>query len=667
MNLRLSKKLERESRKDASFKEYVNSKVLTEARDEVVKSVKKKHNDSVVISRWNYVVPFILVFMVLIAVTTSLFNLQIAQGAVLYKRSINNKLEIINIPANRGVIFDRTGKKIAENIPSINITLDIREFRENGVINYEEVGEVISVVEDILPDKFKSPSISERVFSTLDAMNATERALAKYIVLARGVDNQTAIQVKSQSDKIKGVVVDDASQRHYSGGLSLSHILGYTGDVYAEELEKLSYVEFDDVIGKSGVEKIYDKELFGIDGKRAREVDGYGNIVSDSEVTLKDPVSGSSLYLSVDGKAQNKMYEILAKAVKDYSATAGVGILQDVNTGEVIVLGSYPSFDNNSFIGGISVKEYNKLLNDKRTPLNNRPIAAQIPPGSTFKTLIAASALDAGVINRNTVYVSRPGYTFSNGARFQEYRDKVYGALTVVDALSVSSNIFFCETIRNWDMNKLVPYLERFGIGKYTYIDIPGEGAGLLPSPENKIRLATSSSPWLDPVWYPEGDSCNSVIGQGITTVTPIQMANWVGSIANGGTLNRPHVGVKLIDANGEERTLNHEPLGEKIISANALSIVREGMWSSVNGPRRVIFPLTDAKVEVAAKTGTAEFGRLNSKGIYEHTHAWVTGFFPYEKPKYSFVILLEDGGESYNAATVAREFIDWWVEYSSK
>ncbi len=130
----------------------------------------------------------------------------------------------------------------------------------------------------------------------------------------------------------------------------------------------------------------------------------------------------------------------------------------------------------------------------------NRAIAAQMPPGSTFKTVVATAGLDAKVITKNTTYISRSGYTFSNGAPFREYHGASYGSLNVIDALTVSSNIFFCEMIRDWDMNKLVPYLEKFGIGKYTNIDIPGEAAGRLPSPENKIKLAKSSSPWLEPI-----------------------------------------------------------------------------------------------------------------------------------------------------------------------
>jgi len=667
LNIKLSKQLESETRNGGSFAKYFDGINKKEFAKKAISSIKKKRREIVTISRWNYVVPFIIFAGLFLTIFSSLFNLQVVKGKELYERSVNNKLEVTNIPANRGVIFDRNGNKIAENIPSINITIDLREYKKDDGIDYNLLRGTLERVDKILPEKYKKQSSTEKVFTALDKMNETEKVLARTFVLAHGVDNETAIQVKSKYDELKGITVDNASQRYYSGGLSLAHILGYTGDVYAEDLEKLDYVDFDDVIGKSGVEKVYDKELFGLDGKKAVEVDGLGNVVADNDVIISEPKSGQSLYLSIDKNAQNQMYKILEKGSKTYKATGAAGILEDVNTGEIIVMTSYPGYDNNKFIGGISAKEYSRLLNDKRAPLNNRPIAAQIPPGSTFKTIIAAASLDAGAIDRSTVYVSRANYTFSNGARFQEYQDHVYGPLTVVDALSVSSNLFFCEVIRNWDMNELVPYLEKFGIGQYTYIDVPGEGSGTLPSPANKIKLANSTNPWLDPIWYPEGDSCNSVIGQGITTVTPIQMVNWISAIANGGTLNTPHVAKRLVSPDGSESDVQSEPLRKNIISSSALKIVREGMWASVNGPRRVVFPLTDAKVEVAGKTGTAEFGKVNSKGIYEHTHAWVTGFFPYDKPKYAFTIFMEDGGESYNAAKLAREFIDWWVGYGKK
>lgn len=212
-------------------------------------------------------------------------------------------------------------------------------------------------------------------------------------------------------------------------------------------------------------------------------------------------------------------------------------------------------------------------------------------------------------------------------------------------------------------MNKLVPYLEKFGIGENTGIDIPGEAPGRLPSPENKVKLAKTTNPWLEPVWYPEGDSCNSVIGQGITLVTPIQMANWMAAIANDGTLHTPHVAKKFVDEKNQEYILEYSPKATNIVSKEALKITKTGMWETVNGSRGIVGSLSTTGTTVAAKTGTAEFGKVNEKGIYEHTHAWAGGFFPFDKPKYSFSVFLEDGGMSTNASNVMRNMITWMVQ----
>ena len=235
-----------------------------------------------------------------------------------------------------------------------------------------------------------------------------------------------------------------------------------------------------------------------------------------------------------------------------------------------------------------------------------------------------------------------------------------YGSLNLIDAITVSSNIYFCELIRNWQIEKLVPYMEKFGIGSYTGIDIPGEAPGRLPSPANKIALANTTSPWLEPVWYPEGDSCNTVIGQGITLTTPLQIANWISAIANEGTLHTPHVADYFLDEKMNKESVKTEPIYTEIASKESIKTVKEGMWSAVNASRATIRGLAGLPVQVAAKTGTAEFGTLNKEGEYENSHAWVTGFFPYDEPQYTFTIFLENGGESYNAARLAREVIEW-------
>lgn len=618
------------------------------------------------ISGWNFIYAFLLFFTIFGVLIFNIAKLQIIEGEEMLERSIKNKVRVTSIDAYRGVIFDSNGQKLVENIPSSDIYISFEKFYKEGEgLDNNEISKVLNTLGGIIGENWKNKeedgtvytSLSERVFTIYN-----DNPYLNKILLAKDVNNEILIKIKSMSEELKGISIVDGSKRNYVYKDIYSHILGYTGEVSEKDLEKFDFLFSGDTVGKSGIERYYEEKLHGIDGQVAQEVDAFGRSISENPYTLKDPVSGYSLYLTVNTDVQNQFFELIKEAVNKISAAGGAGVIQDVNTGEILAIVSYPSYDNNLFVNGISQSDYTSLISDKRNPLLDRSIAAQIPPGSTFKTIVAAAGLEDGVINKNSTYVSRSGYTFSNGAPFQEFRNHAYGTLNVTSALMVSSNIFFCEMIRDWSMSELVPYLESFGIGEYTGIDIPGEMPGRLPSPENKIKLAQTTSPWLEPIWYPEGDSCNSVIGQGITLVTPIQMSNWIAAIANGGTLNTPHVGKKFVDENGFEYDISYSPLHQNFVSTSTLDTVKRGMWEAVNGSRGIAKTLSTTGTIVAAKTGTAEFGKVNSKGIYEDTHAWVTGFFPYENPKYSFSLLLEDGGTSTNATAVMSKMISWMV-----
>lgn len=614
---------------------------------------------------WSYIGVFVFFALLFGLLIFQLSKLQIAMGEEMYAKSENNQVRIRKIPAYRGIIFDREGKKLVVNEAAMNVFISIEHYLdENGYIDailVEEVSNTLGGIlkgswEDVSEDgELEYSSISEKIYSMYQGNEYFSEVL-----IASDIDDETAIKIKSSAEKLPGVYIDNGNKRTYTSPEVFSHVLGYTGTVFAEDLDRLDYIEPTDVIGRAGLEREYDRELIGEHGEMAWEVDSLGRTISTEGYVVKQPISGKSLYLTVDAELQKKIYSILEESTEEYGATGAAAVFQDPETGEIISIVSYPGYNTNLFSEGISSDAYSKLLADSSNPLLNRAVAAQMPPGSTFKPLVAVAGLDSGAITTNTIYVSRRGYTFSSGAPFQDYHNHAYGALNIVDAISVSSNIYFCELIRNWDMNELVPYLENFGIGQYTGIDIPGEAPGRLPSPENKVALAKTTSPWLDAVWYPEGDSCNSVIGQGITLVTPVQMANWVSAIANGGTLQTPHVADYFLNEDNERESVNFVPLKTDVASTESLKVVREAMWSAVNGSRATIGTLRGLDFEVAAKTGTAEFGALNEDGEYENTHAWVSGFFPYENPEYSFSVFLEDGGESLNAVKTVKKILEW-------
>lgn len=659
-------KIDKKLNEKQLHKPIVKRRNIRNGKSTILAKFVKNSEEEGEISAWNFIYVFLLFITVFTLLILSIANLQIIQGQEMLDRSYNNRVRTTPLKAYRGVIFDSNGEKLVENISSVNVYISLEPFIQDiGGLDNTEVERVLTLVEEILGDNWKKED-GEEIYTSL-----FDRFISKYqgnpyvnkILLAVDVDNDSVIKIKANLEELRGVSIDNGSKRQYVGGNLFSHILGYTGEVSSGDLDVFKDLLSGDIVGKTGVERYYEDTLRGVDGKLVEEIDVFGRSVSSKPYIVSEAISGKSLYLSVDGNVQKKMYELIKDAVKKYSAVGGGGVIENVKTGEILAIVSYPSYDNNLFVGGISQKDFDKLQNNTRYPLLNRAIAAQIPPGSTFKTVVAAAGLDAKVVTTNTRYLSRRGYTFSNGAPFQEFRNNAYGSLNIVEAMMVSSNIYFCEMIRHWDINKLVPYLESFGIGQYTGIDIPGEGLGRIPSPENKLKLSQTISPWLEPVWYPEGDSCNAVIGQGIGLVTPIQMSNWMAAIANDGTLLTPHVAKKFVDENGFEYPVQVSPIREEVVSKESLKIVRRGMWEVVNGTRGIAKTLSTTGTSVAAKTGTAEFGKLNKDGTYENTHAWVGGFFPYEQPMYSFSLFLEDGGSSSNATAVMKEMIVWMVK----
>ncbi len=550
----------------------------------------------------------------------------------------NNRIVKQEIPAARGLIIDTKGKQLAVNELSYDLYFSPR------LIDIDTVAKMF-------------PKLKSRLDARKKELKDIDKTYAYRRLLLHNIDKKIAVEVKVKEPE--GLYIVETTKRVYPYKNLISHTLGYTAIVTAEDLEKNPKLGFNDIIGRAGLEYYYDEVLRGKKGVQLIETDKFGQAVSvltDSSA-YKPPENGASLRLFVNLDWQKSAYKHLKEAVDKYHARGGALVILDVKNGGVKSIVSYPSYDNNLFIGGIDYKTYKKLLNDKRYPLLNRPIAAQEPAGSTFKTIVAAAALDAGAITESTMFNATGVIYLSGHYSFQDYHKHVYGWLTVRDALMVSSNIFFCKTMLKLGIDKFIPYAEKFGIGQPTGIDLPGEAKGRLPSPENKIWLAKHGYYWLDPIWYPEGDACNTAIGQGITLVTPIQMANVASTIANGGTVYKPNLVEEFLYPDGRKEKYEPKVKAKDFVSKKSLQVVREGMRMSVAGPRAIIGVLNNLPVKVAAKTGTAEFG-IKTKDGYSTTHAWVIGFWPYDDPKYAFAVLLEGGGPSYRSAEVVRDVL---------
>ncbi|MEK9159005.1 MAG: penicillin-binding protein 2, partial [Patescibacteria group bacterium] len=434
---------------------------------------------------------------------------------------------------------------------------------------------------------------------------------------------------------------------------SLSHLLGYIGKVSRDDLELNPDYLSTDFIGKTGLEKYYEKVLRGKYGLREIEVDALGK--EKNTVKESSPQSGRSLVLSLDLNYQEKLEEILSRNLKAQGKKRGSAIVMDPRNGEILALVTLPTFNNNLFAQGISNNDYQKLLIDPDAPLFDRAWSGTYPTGSVIKPVIAAAALNEGVITRWTTFSSVGGLRVDKWF-FPDWKAGGHGLTDVTKALAESVNTFFFivgggyEKTTGLGLEKLISYFKKAGLGNSLGVDLPNEAAGFIPSREWKEDTKKER-------WY-IGDTYNLSIGQGDLLATPLQVANYTAAIANGGTLYRPHLVQAIIDpVSGQKQKIVPQIIEKQLVPGNFLDIIKEGMRASVTyGSAR---SLADLPVQVAAKTGTAQWSKKLS------THAWFTSFAPYRDPQIVVTVLVEEGGEgSVAAAPVAREFYAWWSNH---
>jgi penicillin-binding protein 2 len=440
--------------------------------------------------------------------------------------------------------------------------------------------------------------------------------------------------------------------RVYSDRLGLGNILGF---VSYPKKDKSGNSWQDNFKGVEGAEDYYDQLLAGAPGEKLYEKSAEG-YVGEGFIGVV-PVNGKSVNLSIDAELQELIYKKLSKFLKKNNYEGGSAVIMDINTGEVLSLVSYPTYNPNLLMpDNLSTTTnrsdyYKSLENNKLKPFLNRPISGAYAPGSILKPLFALAALNEGFIDLNTSIFSSGQISVANPYTGKPtiFRDwKAHGWTNVKEAIAVSSDVFFYSVIGGYELQKgmgitkLSKYAKSFGIEDKTGIDLSGEKVGVVPTPDWKLKIF--NEPWR------LGDSYNSSIGQFGFTVTPIAMASIVGAIANSGYLLQPKILKSEVGLNSVIKKKVNVDIEEKWYKA-----VREGMRLTVtNGTAR---SLNMPFVEVAAKTGTAEIGSTK-----RNVNTWITGYFPYEKPRYSFVIIAEKGDRSNSPspAMIMRETIEW-------
>lgn len=574
---------------------------------------------------------YLLVAVAGVKLVFTAFDLQIAEGATYNYLATANSIRYQTIYASRGVVFDRNGKQLVYNVSSFSVVLDVDRLEGEPETTVTKVAELVGGSPDLLMEVY-----DEKV-----------EAGAKEVVLMDGLPwNQGPYQLSVHETELPGVRVEESVARTYPEGYVYGQVVGYTGAVTKYDVSNGK--DPNDTTGKSGVEYTYDQYLRGTNGVRVSEENRQGRVVESYVAT--EPVTGSNVYLTIDDAVQRKSTEVLQKAIDDMDGTAGAVIIENVHTGEILSIVSLPTYDPNIFVDGSRSKELTKLFNDPSLPLFNRAITGAYPPGSTFKPVTASMGLEEGVITPTTEIYT--GGTFDyKGVTFQDAGKKNWGDLNVLEALKVSSSIFFMKTslkVQDRDGNAidtLVEYAHNFGLGVKSGIDLPGEATGTVASPEAKARLHNE-------VWYP-GDLLNASMGQGDHMITPIQLLTLASTIANGGSVMWPHL-VSSIESDRGVSTIPTEVMRSGFVSDATLTTVRKGMRLAVTDG--IAKGMNSSIVQVAVKTGTAESGRTSGT-----PHAFIMGFAPYEDPEIAFVFFVEAGGWSYEAAPYARSLLDWY------
>ncbi|MEK7473415.1 MAG: penicillin-binding protein 2 [Patescibacteria group bacterium] len=558
--------------------------------------------------------------------------MQVARGAEFRQQAEANRLRETSLLPRRGIVRDRQGRVLADNIPRFQVTMTPFDL----AVDAAEMESDVSLAARVL---------GRSMHDLLPIAYATGSARDEANVIAEQLTYRQAMDFTIAWPDLQGFSLEVAARRRYpwSGDIqSLSHVLGYVGKLSPEEYQERrdkGYRRADE-IGKSGLERGYEPFMRGELGTRTNEVDAHGRV--KTLVGEEEALDGRDLSLALDIDLQKAAERALISGLERAEAEKGSAIALDPNTGEVLAAVSWPSYDNNIFSGGVSSASYQALVGDERQPLFPRAWAGMYPSGSTVKIVISVAALAEGVVNANTKILSVGGIGVGPWF-FPDWKAGGHGPTNMRAAIAWSINTFYYtvgggfESFVGLGVDRLSDWFRRFGLGSPTGLDVPGERPGFVPSREWKEEEKGER-------WF-VGDTYNLSIGQGDLLVTPMQVAAYTAALANGGYRVEPHFA----------RTGTSTERGERLADASVIETVRLGMRDCVTyGSCRALNAMS---FPVAGKTGTAQW---HSEKDY---HAWFTSFAPFDNPEIVVTVLLEEGGEgSETAVPVAREILQaWW------
>jgi len=563
----------------------------------------------------------LLIFMVICfsILVISLWYLQMIKGEEFRERAIENCIRCLVEDAPRGRIYDRQGKLLVTNRPVVVVSVIPAE-----VDDLEKLSERLSRIIGISPEEISQTvkSYRENPFKPVKILDDCK--------------TNKIVEIEERKDELKGVVLEIKPRRDYLYHDFAAHSLGYVGEIDKEELQQFGNPKFQggDIIGKAGLEKYYDDILRGEKGGKEVEVDALGQEIAT--LLYQKPVPGEDLVLTIDRDLQLYGENLLF-------GKKGSIIVSDPNSGEILALVNRPSFSPNIFANGISSSDWQRLSSDADYPLTNRSVQGLYSPGSIFKVVTAVAALEEGVTDRKRKIYCSGSFELA-GQVFTCWKETGHGSLSIVDGIAHSCNIYFYTLGKNLGIERFNKYMQKFGLGEKTGIDLPAEAIGIIPSAQWKEREVKE-------IWFP-GDTINLSIGQGYLLLTPLQVHNCITAIATEGKIYKLHLAKKIISADGKSvKEIKPEIYKKVDFTSDTFKIIKEGLRQTIlkgTGWRANIKELA-----IAGKTGTAQ----NPQG---ETHAWFIGFAPYENPEVCITIFLENGGEGGEAATpIARAMLE--------
>ncbi len=549
----------------------------------------------------------LIVYSMFLFVAGGLIYTQVIRGQHYYNLSVDNSIRVVPIDGRRGIIFDRNGTVIAENRVSFDVMII-----PQGARNKEELFRFLSGVLGIEKEKLA------KTFRT--------RILAPFapVLVAKDIKKEAAIVIEENRFRFPGLIVQPNIVRYYPFAEINAHILGYVGKISRSRITQLQDYGYNiqDIVGYSGVEEYYDRNLKGEDGGLQVEVNNRGEQVR--MLGYRGAQNGQDITLTIDNRIQQMAFEAL-------EGRKGSVTVMDLETGEILGMVNLPSYDPNAFVEGRSI--ISEYFNDSSAPLLNRAISGQYPPGSTFKIPISIGALENQKITPSTSFTC-PGY-YSLGRR-QFKCSHTHGVQNLHEGIAHSCNVYFFNTGLLLGPELIVKYARMFGLGSPTSVDLPYEAKGLI-----------SDRPLVNKTWH-KGDILNVSIGQGDVLVTPIQLVRMISAVAGDGQGVTPYV-LKSIGLESEHKSIPPEKVDVK---SKTFEIVKRGLRGAVAEAGGTARAIDIPDVPVFGKTGTAQ-----TSGNKAH-HAWFIGFCPTTKTKIVFCIFLEHGGSSYVACQVGRKLL---------